>query len=387
VSAAASLRLVLACATWERSAERRAIVADAAASDELDWAHWLSLVRYHRLAPHAYRQIEALGAAPAAIRHELATDARAVAERSLALTRQLTDLVRAFEAAGVLALPFKGPALALAAYGEIGARASTDLDVVVTELEIAGARAALIGAGYEARHGTSPAQERAVLHSFGHVVFVRAGAPAPVELHWRFASPRYPWSLPVDDVVARAQRRPIGGVELVVPESHDHALLQCMHGVRHQWQQLEWLVALREQVRRDAIDATTLIERAALHGSRRALLAGFALLRDLLGAEVPGPIDAAIGADAALAPLVRTMRAGIERGEPFDTLREPYVLSMRLMDRSRDRARYLLQSILAPTIREWELVRLPDALLPLYYPIRLGRLLFGRGQAVRRVTR
>ena len=378
------LRLMLACATWERSTTRHDLVSDAASASGLDWGHWLDLVRYHRLLPHANRQVVALATAPPPIVERLAAGAREVAARALALTSQLADLVRTLDAAGVLAMPFKGPSLALAAYGELGARDCRDLDVVVAERDIYRARGALVGAGYVARHGTSPAQERAVLRSFGHFEFARVGAPAHVELHWRFASPRYPWSLPVAEVLARSRRRALGGVTFAVAEPHDAVLLQCMHGARHQWQQLEWLVALREQIRREQLDATTLLERAGRHGSRRALLLGMGLLRDVLGADLDAHLLRAIAADATLGPLAGKVREGLHRTAAGDSLAEPDLLNARLMERPGNRVRYLLHSIFAPTIREWEVVRLPDALLPLYYPLRLARVVFARTTALRR---
>jgi hypothetical protein len=53
---------------------------------------------------------------------------------------------------------------------------------------------------------------------------------------------------------------------------------------------------------------------------------------------------------------------------------QPYVFNMAIMDHGRDRARYMALSVLSPTPREWELVRLPDWLVFLYYPIRLVRV-------------
>jgi hypothetical protein len=45
-----------------------------------------------------------------------------------------------------------------------------------------------------------------------------------------------------------------------------------------------------------------------------------------------------------------------------------------MIDHPADRARFLAEEVFLPTMREWELVQLPEPLLPLYVPIRLGRL-------------
>jgi hypothetical protein len=46
------------------------------------------------------------------------------------------------------------------------------------------------------------------------------------------------------------------------------------------------------------------------------------------------------------------------------------------MESLTDRAFYWFDTILRPTPLEWALLSLPDSLYPLYYPIRVGRLVY-----------
>ena len=72
--------------------------------------------------------------------------------------------------------------------------------------------------------------------------------------------------------------------------------------------------------------------------------------------------------------LAREIESAARRGDPERWIASPLRFDLRQLDGSADRARYLMHSVFDPTMREWELVKLPDALLPLYYPIRLARL-------------
>jgi hypothetical protein len=283
----------------------------------------------------------------------------------------------------VRALPFKGPALSLAAYGNVGVRDSIDLDIVVTRHDIERARDALAADGYRSRLAMSAAQERMLQRSFGHFSYARHGEPAFVELHWRFAAPRYPWSTPPEDVLARARAIELAGTTVAIAEPTDELLLQAMHGTRHQWETLEWLVAFSRLLRNGAIDETALIERAQAHGSRRALGVSVRLAHDLLGAPL-SPGLAAISSDAASVALAAEIVRGVDRAMDSGerSTDQPYSLNLRMMDRAGDRARYVALSLIAPTVREWELVRLPDGLLVLYYPIRLLRVVALRLRAM-----
>jgi hypothetical protein len=384
VSGAAPERdLLLACAAWDPGVAGRDRAHDCARRVN-EWDAWLRLVRLHRLVPHAQRVLDDDDATtPGLVLDELRSETRAIAARALARAGQLAELVRTLEAAEVRALAFKGPALSLAAYGEIGVRDSVDLDLVVRRGELERASAAIRAAGYASRHGMSAVQERTLQRAFGHFSYTRAGAPAMVELHWRFAARRYPWSLPPDDVLGRARAIEIGGERVTVPDPTDDVLLQAMHGARHQWERLEWLVAFTRLLHRGGVDPPLLIERARAYGSDRALRTALRLARDLTATTLPPALEA-IASDAATASRSDEVRRGIDRAIVAGAMpvTQPYAQNLRMMDGAGDRARYLALSVFAPTVREWEVARLPDFLMALYYPFRLVRVLARRVRAV-----
>lgn len=363
--------LLIACAVWNANENELQRVRDAARAG-VDWSTWIGLVRWHRLVPHAQRAISQSGAgAPAEIRDALMAETRSIAAASLARAQQLVSLVRAMDRAGVAMLPFKGPALSLAAYGDVGVRDSIDLDIVVHERDVDRARAALAGEGYTSRSQMSPAQERMLQRSFGHFVYAAPAGGANVELHWRFASARYPWSLRAADVFARAVPLELSGCAMRAPDATDQLVLQAMHGARHQWERLEWLVAFSALLAQRNFSEQQLIERARTNRSACALSIALRLAHDLLGAPMtPRLAGESDGASVAVlaSRIARAIGSGMDSSDP------PYALNVRMMDGAGDRARYIARSVFTPTAREWELIRLPDALLFLYYPIRLARV-------------
>ncbi len=363
--------LLLACAVWEPSAHQLEIVRTCADA-KVDWKEWIELVHAHRLVPHAHRALGAVSALPPPdVTEALTKESVTIAARSLARTQQLAELLRALGADGVRALPFKGPALSLAAYGDLGVRDSIDLDVVVCASDIDTARATMLRAGYTSRTEMSPAQERTLQRSFGHFVYAAPDGGAAVELHWRFAAPRYPWSIPAEDVFSRAVIVDLAGWPAASPDTADQLLLQLMHGARHQWERLEWLVAFAQLLKRVGENEKVLIDRAEQNGSSRALSLALRLAHDLLGAPLSPRLVALAGEERSAARAAQIVRA--IHAAKFST-GQPYVFNMALMDHGRDRARYIALSVLSPTPREWELVRLPDWLVFLYYPIRLARV-------------
>jgi hypothetical protein len=384
--------LLVACARWDASGAELEVIRTRAAAN-VDWAGWLDLVRWHRLVPHAQR---ALAAAHATVPPEcaeiLTNESVTIAARSLARTQQLTTLLRALEDDGIRALPFKGPALSLAAYGDLGVRDGVDLDVVVCPGDVDRARATLVRIGYAPASAMSPAQERTLQRSFGHFVYDAPDNGVKVELHWRFGAQRYPWSMTVEEVFARATAIDLGGFAAIgadptgfaiaSPDHTDQLLLQIMHGTRHQWERLEWLVAFVQLLKRSGGDEELLIKRAYTNESARALKLALRLAHDVLGAALPPRYIALADEPATVARAAQIVRA-LEAGTVSP---EPYRFNMDMMDHASDRVRYVALSVLSPTPREWELVRLPEWLVSLYYPIRLARVLALRSARVARAS-
>jgi len=85
---------------------------------------------------------------PTAAAQRLEREFAAVARRSLTLTAALVDAVTALRGAGIGVTPFKGPALAVAAYGSIILRQFDNLDVLVHRADLPGAERVLTQYGY-----------------------------------------------------------------------------------------------------------------------------------------------------------------------------------------------------------------------------------------------
>ena len=368
----------------------------AVASEDHDWHDVLALARAHRMVALVGMRLDQLppGTLPPdaveawrAARVECATD-------SLAAAGELARVVTLLRAAGVAAIAYKGPALSVAVYADAGVRPCADLDLVVPPREYGAARAALRGEGLASRHGFSRLQEAVVMYGQGHAEFAQPGRDAPfVELHWRFAAQRLPWSPPVHDVRARAVRVGVGGVEVLAPPPDDQVLLLALHGTRHAWEEFEWLVGFGVMLQRGAIDARMVLRRARAVGGVRALLVGVELARRVLGVTVSeafvahdidhAGVDALVGTvmrrweerAAALAVAARSAGRGEERAnERTDERADELAFEDACIERLGDRMRWLLARALLPTLREWEAVQLPTLLTPLYVPFRVARL-------------
>jgi hypothetical protein len=361
--------LLILCARTRLEPERTEEVRGLARAAR-DWPRALRLARQHGVVPLLHRHLSSVAAdVPAPVLSELRGRAVANAWRNLALTDELLALMAGLAAEGVRALPYKGPALAQAAYGSVTLRQFADLDILVTREQIGDARAALLARGY--RDAVTGLRSGIPLTKRAHYQheMVRDADRTRVELHWALA-PRY-HRLGLEIAELAVETMPLGASTVQTIAPSDLLVLLCAHGGRHLWTRLAWIADLaallgaRPDARwQDALDRATALR------VRRMLLVGLGLARALLGADLPGALAGALAEDATAVRLVETFA-----GRLFaqDGAAPPLFVAARLhltmRERWADRAVYGLLGAFTPSERDtrgrgaWRAVARPFRLI------------------------
>ena len=376
---AAEHELLLACARLTLAADEAARVREMAAG-AVDWTRMFDLARRHRLVPFLHRHLRDAPLPPAAA-VELRALNRDAVHRGLVMAAELRRLVDALAAAGIEALAYKGPALAMQVYGDLSLRTFIDLDLLVREGDVPRALEALDAAGYAPALDFSPAQARYFRRVDGDFPLLHRATGTLVELHARVSSERFCMPIDTDGLMRRARAVPVGGGEVRTLGDEDLLLVLCVHGAKHRWKRLEWVVALAELLRAGRGDVGAALALAAEVHARRTLLLGLSLARRLLDAPLPAGAAAQIDADAGLAALAAEAERRMfdeEAGDGEETAAN-LAFNLRARDGLADRARFAARWLFAPSPEDWRWARLPDALFPLYRVLRPVRLLLRHG--------
>ena len=104
-----------------------------------DWEAVIQDAAAHGLIPILHRWLQRTGtlrALPAALHARLERDAVGVAARNLLLARELGTILRAWGARDLACAPLRGPALAERLHGDIAARQTGDLDLLVRRKDL-----------------------------------------------------------------------------------------------------------------------------------------------------------------------------------------------------------------------------------------------------------
>lgn len=378
--------LLLACARAAFDAAGAAPARAAAVARGVDWEAFLALAERNRLLPLAHRALAEAEDVPGGVRSRLRSAYAANARDALARSGELRGLMDDLARAGIPALAYKGPALAVRAYGQLALRTYSDLDLLVAPADRARAAAALAARGYRCAHRFTPAQDAAFLRVDGDYPFRHPDTGRLVELHVRVSSTRFCARLPTERLLARAVAVPLGGGEVPAPADDDLFLALCLHGAKHRWRRLEWLACAAALRVRAGLDAEPLLRRAEEAGARRTVLLALLLMRDALGVALPPGAARAAAPDRGLRALADEAGALWWSDGEDEAEATPANLrfNTRLRDGAADRARYAARWLFAPSPEDWAWVRLPDALAPLYRVLRPLRLAARYGPGRRR---
>lgn len=348
-----------------------------------DWSALLNLANHHQVIPQLYTRLAnasfAPGLPPQPLQ-QLKSQYWSIALRNQRLAETLLETIHRLSQAGIPAIPFKGPALAVQAYGDLRQRQFLDLDLLVAESDSLPALHLLTQVGWQPEHPLDPRTASWMVRSAYHLRLRRTSPARPadvLEIHWTIGDRSHVHPLKAADLWTDLSRFELLGQELHALSLANTLLAACLHGASNQWQNLKWIVDIdRLLTASGSLDWEPLLERAHQLGYRRLLLMGLHLAHYTCRTPLPEAAARQAHADREVSTLgqlvMQTILPAIQSHGPLENNR----FFLRSRERLRDRLYYLFDQAFIPKSADWEAISLPASLYPAYYlirPLRLAR--------------
>jgi hypothetical protein len=342
-----------------------------------DWVEFARLTEHHGVGPLVYRSLSAFThGVPAPVLERLRRDYERNAQKNLQLTHELIRILDCLECHGIPAIPYKGPVLAKAVYGDIALRRFSDLDILIRATDVGGAKAAVYELGYTPTLDLNEAEQAAHVASGQEWPFDGRLGNNLLEIQWRVLPRFYAVEFSIESFFARALRVDLGGrlVRTLAPE--DLLLVLCVHTAKHVWSRLSWLCDIAETMRSQSIDYNSAHRTAKRLGIERIVAVNVLLQSQLLDGPLPEPFRRSMENDREIEHLAEMARQVLIGNADYNAQSSDYFgLMVRFRERFQDKFRVLFRLIFTPGVGEWSTVRLPAWLFPLYRGIRLFRLM------------
>jgi hypothetical protein len=380
------LELIVCCARLRPDITNEGRIRELLRS-ELSWSEIVANAVQHKLDPVVYERLSAVGGdlVSEAQRKTLRDAVCDTAKSVLGLLREMLRLYERFEAEQIPIVPYKGPLLAWLAYRSFTKRSYADLDFAVPQSYVPRAAAVLQSEGYHAEFDLRDAHADRSGYVPGQYPFYSNTQSILVELHTERTLRYFPVPLNFEEINRRLIHVEIAGRKLRTFSVEDTLVMLCVHGAKHFWERLCWILDVAELIAMQPVDWLRTMRIAKELKSERTLLLGLYLAHEVLGASLPIPILEQSQQDSNvrwLAKQVCNQLAGKE--DPATGVVPRAEFRLRSRDRIVDGVRHMLRLATSPTETDRQSVRLPRALFPLYALVRPWRLLREYGFGARR---
>lgn len=258
---------------------------------------------------------------------------------------QITDILNEHS---ISFISIKGPLLSQRIYADPTVRFSHDLDILVNKEDVNKIHDILLSNGYELGVGlawpTKKSHQKYFIEQVHHVVFKNPTSGVYIEVHWTLLS-----SSPITQqnlykiIAENTSTTNLGERKFRVLNHELNLAYLVIHGAKHGWQRLKWLVDIKDYPL-DQVNPEQFLRLIEILNSRRALAQVGLLLKHYWGIENPlFPIDAI----SAHSFLIR---------HTFNKINSPIEESINLKMAIKD-FRYQLQ-IFDGILYKWRVIRL-----------------------------
>jgi hypothetical protein len=346
--------------------------------NDINWQYLIQMALRHGLVALLYKNLKSIypEAIPGAVLDQLREYFIVNTARNISLTEELRKILHLFEDDGILAIPYKGPALAASAYGDITLRQFGDLDILIRKQDVLRAGNLIVSLGYKPHFQLNDVNVKPYLKSQNGLSFTRHDGKVIIDLQWEITPRYFNFSVLYEHLwnSLRHSSRKDFGVRTLSPEIE--LIILCVHGTKDLWARLLWVCDVAELVHiHEDLDWDRIIGLSSSLGSLRMVFLALFLAKDLLGALLPDEVSRRIEGDPMVRRLARQVRQRLFNGSNGTSgIMKDSLFYLRARERLKDRIQYCGRLAVTTTSGDWTYFPLPDYFFPLYYLIRPVRL-------------
>jgi hypothetical protein len=372
------LQLLLACACLSPDL---GLVRNCAAV-QLDWKKVVNAAEYHGVTPLLLKNLKLANVTiPDQELKQLEENNSRTVRQNLFLTSELLRVISSLQGAGIEAVPLKGAVLATGVYGDIGLRPFSDIDLLIRREHLAEAESVVQRLGYEPEVLIPAAYRERWMEQQCELTFRRAGM-SRVELHWDIAHPHFTLKTGVEKFWSRLRRAQIGDASVPDLSEQDLLFTLIVHGTRHAWSRLMWLVDVAEMLRTSReIDWQLFAKNAEEDGATRMLATSLVLAKNGFDVSLPSEAMAWAYSDPIAQKLAQRVFAHWDGSfdgddtselEPSAGWRHRWIMQTR--ENRMERWTYARRVFSMVGEEEFMAARLPGNMFPLYKAVRLWNI-------------
>ena len=294
-------RLLALCARTDIDNSRRQEIEDIVC-EGLDWRYFLDEVKKEGLSSLVYKALGTIAGffdrTPGFVHGELKNTYYCTARINILFLEALEELSARLRQENIPAIIIKGLLLLELVYADLGARAMSDIDIVVKKQDVSGVSAVLEKMGYRCAMKVDDGLLSGCFTEHNSLLFVpRKDTPVYFHILWHYInSPvngkKAAQKIDMDLIWKESEEVRVGNAVLRTFSAHHQLIYLCAHAMRHAYRPMTLLCDIREFLRanKNRIDWDRTAAEATRYGLNKQLYYGLYLAKEVIGADVTDEI-------------------------------------------------------------------------------------------------
>ncbi|WP_228710933.1 nucleotidyltransferase domain-containing protein [Arcobacter cloacae] len=347
-----------------------------------DWDSFIPLAYSHGIFPLVYRSLkEFQQLIPDDIFIRMKQHYMDIVKQNMLMTSELIKVVKILEENNIESISFKGPVLSQLAYGDVVSRQYCDLDILVDENELKKAQNILENNNYKQLYNLEEYQKENLKKVVHDISMINKINNINIELHWTLSSGEFFIDLEKLKYFEDIKKYTISNQNINIFLNEKLFIYLCVHGYKHLWERIEWLVDIYYLIEKKSIDIEKVIEMSKSINAERIVLSTLIICKKIFDLEII--LEKDILNDKKLNRVTNKMLEKIF--EDYLVLKEKNhtkqfsIIHLYMLKTTANKLKYF-KTFLLPTEHDYEKVRISSNFHFLYYLLRpfniLKRILF-----------
>lgn len=294
-----------------------------------------------------------------------------IVKQNMLMTNELINVTKLLKENGIESIAFKGPVLSHLAYGDVVSRQYVDLDILVDKSLLIKTQDILESNNYFQKYKLEEYQKEKLKDVVHDISFTNKKNNVDIELHWTLSSGEFFIDLEKLNYLEDIKKYYINNSEVNIFLNEKLFIYLCVHGYKHLWERIEWLVDIYYLLEKNNLNIEKIIKMSREIDSDRIVLSTLVICQKLFGFTVK--LKNILDEDYNL----------ITKSNHFyDKLIKDYCLNNNnnnnreisfsqfyMLKSFSYRKKYVI-SFFIPTQKDFEVIKLPRFLYFIYYLIR-----------------
>ena len=215
----------------------------------------------HGIIPLLYQRLKDQPFIHKKINKELSQLYWMISQKNMLLSSKLIGINRAFQQDGIQLIAYKGALLSQQLYANITYRQFQDIDLFIQKEDILNAHNRLKKLGFESSTPIELLQNPLYVKRYYTCEYRDIKSNAVIELHWRLFKTKTPKTLENSEIMKSIQSLKIQSEELHTFSSWHLLYYLLIHGSKHRWERIEWIVDIDRMIRQEKISVDELLTK------------------------------------------------------------------------------------------------------------------------------